>query len=207
LILPYCIVADPQVSAPASGVRQAAVEEIAHQDLRCFYSNFAQQPEAFTKEDALEFYATVEAFFDRVAVIPFRFPMLLESTEKLHEYLEEKSEAYASALHKLRDLVQMELRVTAATSTPASKPSGKQYMTTRLAQKQALNAVAVAARSVLEELSSDWRQRETREGLRCYALVARARIREFQERAQALAPGDEVRILVSGPWPATEFIE
>lgn len=207
MILPYCIVADPQVSAPASGVRQAAVEEISHQDLRCFYSEFAQQPEAFTKEDALQFYATVEAFFNRVAVIPFRFPTLVESTEKLHEFLEEKSEPYASALHKLRDLVQMELRVTMATSAPASKPSGKEFMTTRLAQKQALNAAAVGARSALQELGSGWRQRETREGVRCYALVARARIREFQERAQALAAGGEVRILVSGPWPATEFLD
>lgn len=180
---------------------------MTYQDLRCFYSNFAQQPEAFTKEDALQFYATVQAFFDRVAVIPFRFPTLLESAEKLHEFLEQKSEAYVAALHRLRDSVQMELRVTVGTSAAASEPSGKEYMTTRLVQKQVLDAAAIGLRSALEELSSDWRRREAREGLRCYALVARARIKEFQEQARSLAFGDEVRILVSGPWPATEFLE
>jgi Gas vesicle synthesis protein GvpL/GvpF len=207
LILPYCIVADSEVSAPTSGVQRMAVEELTRNGLRCFYSTLAQRPESFTQDDALLFYATVQAVFEQVAVIPFRFPTLLEAKPQLEEFLVGKAQDYTAALAELRDFVQMELRILPQSGEPVSSTSGKDYMTQRLKSKQALESAAGAARSAVADLCANWRQQETREALRCYALVARKNTAPFQEKMKAFATVEDVRVLVSGPWPATEFIE
>jgi hypothetical protein len=208
VILAYCIVADPQLSAPVAGVGQRPVQEITHERLRCFYSWFEEPPQQFNKEDALQFYATVEACFQHTAVIPFRFPTLVQSETELRQFVREKSAAYAAALDKLQNMVQMELRIASEPSlTPQKAPSGKQYLGQRVSRKQALEAAATAARSALRELARDWRQRETPEGLRCYALVARKDIPPFREKLKNLQAEKGLQTSVSGPWPAAEFIE
>lgn len=208
VILAYCIVRDHELSAPVTGVSRKPVKEIGYQGLRCFYSQFERQPERFTKENALEFHAAVQFVFRRAAVIPFRFPTIVKSEADLRQFLAEKVEAYAAALARLRNVVQMEVRiVTEEPGTSPKKPSGKQYMAQRLKKKQALEQAALAARTAAGELASDWRQRETQEGFRCYALVARDDISRFQGAMKSLPTGAELQILVSGPWPATEFIE
>lgn len=205
--MPYCVVADTKISRPATGVRQMVVEEMACQGLRCFYSEFQQRPENFTQQDALQFYGTVQAVFEKVAVIPFRFPTVLETKPQLTEFVEQKAREYGAALEKLRNFVQMELRIVPAAGDATPSTSGKQYMAQRLKSKKALELPASAARSAVAEICAEWRQQETREGLRCYALVARENIGRFQQKLATLSVEDNVRVTVSGPWPATEFIE
>ena len=206
LILPYCIVADSEVIAPASGVRHMAVEELACNHLRCFYSTLAQRPESFTQEDALLFYATVRAVFEKVAVIPFRFPTVLESKQQLAEFVQKKAEDYATALQKLRNFVQMEVRVAPASGARGPSISGADYMAQRLKHKQTLESAGAAARTSVAGMYVSWLQHETREGLRCYALVARKDAPQFEEKLKSFTAGAEVQVLVSGPWPATEFL-
>ena len=184
-----------------------AVEEMACGGLRCFYSEFHQRPESFTQQDALKFYATVQAVFAKAAVIPFRFPTVLEAKPQLAEFLEQKAQDYRAALERLRIFVQMELRLAPAASQETRSASGKEYMTRRLKNKKTLESLATAARSAVAGIHTDWRQQETREGLRCYALVKRDAVEQFQEKAKALRPAEDVRVVISGPWPATEFIE
>lgn len=207
LILPYCIIAETNVIAPKSGIRQTAVEELSYQGLRCFVSRFAEPPETFTKEDALRFYSTVRAVFDQAAVVPFRFPTLLESEERLQQFLEEKAADYHRALQRLKNSVQMELRILPTNEKATRETSGQQYMAQRLKTKQALEAAASLARAAAAGLYAEWKQHEGREGVRCYALVVRQNAPQFQEKLKSFVAGDDVRVFVSGPWPATEFIE
>ncbi|MCI0350254.1 MAG: GvpL/GvpF family gas vesicle protein [Acidobacteriales bacterium] len=207
MILPYCIIAESRINVPSSGVRQAAVLELTCDGLRCLYSAFSKQPESFNQEDALRFYATVQAVFDQVAVIPFRFPTVIETEQQLQAFLRENAPGYAAALHRLRDLVQMELRISPAEYAPAGSTSGTDYMTQRLHHKQRLEAAAEAARARVSDICVNWLRQETREGLRCYVLVDRQDVSQFEQRTKSLASGDDVRVSVSGPWPATEFIE
>lgn len=208
MILAYCIVRDRQLSSPVTGVSHKPVKEIGYQDLRCFYSQFERPPEHFTKENVLEFHAAVQSVFNRAAVIPFRFPTMVKSEADLREFIAEKAEAYTRALEKLRDVVQMELRIVSEKSgASARKPSGRQYMAERLQKKQALERAAQAARTAAGELATDWREHETQEGLRCYALVARDDIAGFQEAMKSLPATAGLQVTVSGPWPASEFIE
>ena len=207
MILPYCIVADSGVSPPVTGVREMAVEEMACRGLRCFYSKFQQRPENFTQEDAVDFYKVVQTVFEKAAVIPFRFPTMLEAKAQLDEFVQEKAQDYAAALERLSNFVQMELRIMPAATADTPSTSGKEYMAQRLKNKQELESAANTARSMLADIRLDWRQQETREGLRCYALVARNAVKPFQEKARTLAFAREIKVSVSGPWPATEFIE
>ena len=207
MILPYCIVADLSISAPASGVRERPVEELNQPGLRCFYSVFEARPESFNQNDALQFHSTVESFFRQTAVIPFRFPTMLESLEELRQFLEEKSEPYRAALERLRAAVQMELRVKLRSEPDSGTASGTQYLQARLAGKRALESAAAAAQKAAGELCLGWRQLEAGDGLRCYALIERERISEFLSRIESLAVADEVVMFAGGPWPATEFIE
>lgn len=183
------------------------VAEMACRGLRCFYSEFHKRPENFAQQDALKFYATVQAVFAKVAVVPFRFPTVLETKPQLAEFLDQKAQEYRAALERLRIFVQMELRIAPAASEETRSASGKEYMTRRLKNKKALESIASAARSAVAGIHADWRQQETRDGLRCYALVARDAVEQFQEKAKALRPAEDVRVVISGPWPATEFIE
>lgn len=188
-------------------MRQEAVLELTYNGLRCFYSVFTKRLERFNQEDALRFYATVQAVFEQVAVIPFRFPTVLESEEQLKKFLNEKALDYAAALNKLRDMVQMELRISPAESTAVPSTSGADYMAQRLKHKRSLESAADEARAAVPGICVNWLQQETREGLRCYALVTRGNVPQFEQRMTSLDTGNEVRMLVTGPWPATEFIE
>jgi hypothetical protein len=207
LILPYCIAADLNISAPATGVRDRPVQELNQEGLRCFYSVFESQPESFNQKDALQFHSTVESLFRQSAVIPFRFPTTLELLEELRQFLEEKSEPYRAALERLRTAVQMELRIKLRNEPDSSKASGTQYMQARLAGKRALESAAAAAQKTAGELCLDWQQREAADGLRWFALIERERISDFLSRIESLAVADEVVMFAGGPWPATEFIE
>src|SRR5262249_44849333 len=157
-------------------------------------STLAQRPENFTQEDALQFYGTVQRVFEHAAVIPFRFPTVLENKQQLNEFLASKAPGYGVALQKLRDLVQMELRILQVNAQVGSSTTGKEYMTERLRSKRTLESAAGEARSALDDLFADWRQHETREGLRCYALVARDALDRFQQIAKALRPAEDIRL-------------
>lgn len=207
LILPYCIVADSEVAAPLAGVRQTAVEETTCLGLRCFYSVFPERPESFTQEDAVRFYATVRTVFEKVAVIPFRFPTLLESKQQLEDFLQKKAQDYARALKQLQNFVQMEVRVMPASGTRVPSTSGTDYMAQRLEQKQTLESTGSVARTAVAGMYVSWLQHQTQDGLRCYALVARENAGQFQQKLATLSFEQDVRVSVSGPWPATEFIE
>jgi hypothetical protein len=198
------------VVAPARGVRDAQVEWLVESAVRCFFSclegSYASGSADTLKEDALRFHSVLHAIFAQAAVIPFRFPTVLEPDE-LRRFLAEGAAGYPDRLARLRDVVQMELRISSSAAAIASPPSGREYLLRRQAQAQAMAEAAAASRSAAGHLIQDWRERETRSGLRCYALVPRAEIGEFQARMGTLGALEGVTMVVSGPWPATEFLE
>jgi hypothetical protein len=149
----------------------------------------------------------MHGIFAQAAVIPFRFPTTLESEQELRTFLAAGAAGYLEALARLRDLIQMELRISVAPAASSSPSSGREYLQAREARARALADGAAAARAASRQLLQDWRARESRSGLRCYALVRRANVGEFEDLMRALVPPQGVTMVVSGPWPATEFLE
>jgi hypothetical protein len=230
VLLPYCIIASsaglvvsdvaPDI-VPKTGVRHARVEEVSHERLRCFYSRFEpEQLTAVTTEDALQFHAVVNAIFQQSAVIPFRFPTLVEGEAELEEFLRQHSSGYERALTELRDLVQMELLISVeappavATEPAAVERSGTKYLQSRRDAQQRLETAAEEAKTAAGELVQDWKVKSfvpsasstKMGGLRCYALIKRGAIEPVRQRMSKLTVGSGMKVHVNGPWPATEFM-
>lgn len=211
-LLAYCVM---EVAAaaekPASGVGGIEVEELQEGGLRCLFSGLASQ-EALSRlpavEAALAFHRTLQAVLTQATVIPFRFPTLVENEEELRRDLRENGSRYAEALARLREMVQMEVRISVPEGTRAAQQpaSGREYLLGRRAQAGVVANAAQQFRQATREWVEEWREHRTGEGVRCYALVRREAVAGFQEAAQALAasvPGARM----SGPWPPAAFLE
>ena len=207
-MLLYCMTeAETAVDRLPPGVGEAPVEALAAGGVLCFYSrvqNLTASAEGF-RADALRFHAVVRAILDRAAVVPFRFPALLETDLEIREFLASHAPAYLQDLRRLRGLVQMEVRIKAEDAFPEPQ-SGKEYMDARAAETRALQAHADAVVAAAGGLIAEWQARREACGLRGYALVRREQVAAFEQRVRALSPVQGASIMVSGPWPPSEFL-
>jgi hypothetical protein len=158
------------------------------------------------KASALQFHHVVSAIFAHAAVVPFRFPTLVADENELTSHLRAHAAEYRDALVRLRGMVQMEMRISHAASS-ASGESGTQYLRHRQERHAHLREAACNVRNATQLLVNDWRERETNKGWRCYALVARGQAGKFQEMVRSLEAPSGLQLKVTGPWPATEFIQ
>ena len=207
-LLPYCMVEEgPAISAPAHGVQSASVETISVPGLRAFYSQMESlvSDAATLKQSALEFHNVVSSLFQQTTVLPFRFPTLLADIEELASHLMANAELYRQDLKRLRGMAQMEVRITTGAGE-VNVASGTEYLRSRRARQAALRSMALEVRTQSQHLLSDWRERETKNGWRCYALINTSAANKFEEMVRCLNAPAGVQFGVSGPWPPTEFI-
>jgi hypothetical protein len=211
-LLVYCVLeAAAAVQEPARGVGGTQLEQLQEFGLCCFFSRFETREQLSripAVESALAFHQVLQAVLRHATLIPFRFPTLVENEGELRENLQENGPRYAQALGRLRDLVQMEIRISALKENGgASKAiSGSDYLRERKARAQTLASAVEQFRQATREWVADWREHQGPEGLRCYALVPRNAVTRFQQAAQALTPS-VAGARVSGPWPPAEFLE
>lgn len=201
--LPYCVVLTKAVvSLPATGVQGANVQPADIDELTVLYSELGIgqiTPQNF-QQSALEFHRVVHAAFSPAAVIPFRFPTWL-SADELANHVQKELTTYRSFLTKHADHVQMELRIAQASAASQPHATGTQHLRARAAQLHETDKAAQELKQLLAGEALDWRERDIPEGKRLYALVDRRAIADFRERLS----GHDLRL--SGPWPATEFLE
>jgi len=208
-LLVYCITETSAVNSPShSGVGRMAVESLEHDGLRCFVSESKSVSGKQVREDALIFHRVLNDIFQQAAIIPFRFPTILSDRPEVIAHLTEHSEEYASALSRLRDLVQMELRIQLKESSfeASAKPSGTEYLRNLQAMRAKLEMVAQEFRQVGAGWIKEWRQRESSHGIRCFALIDRTAVIDFQREIGNVPVQSELTARLSGPWPATQFL-
>jgi len=203
-LLAYCVTLDSEPTIPATGVIGAPVRTLQFQNLTCIYSPLIP-PQEFSQEDVLRFYAVLKSVFDQQAVIPFRFPTILQNETDLQGHLRAKYDAYSSDLQRLKDAVQMELRITTKPE-PVSGPSGTDYLRAKQQSLRTLEAVSQQAKGELSDFILEWKERPTESGLRCYALVRRSEVAKVRRRLDESNVAGSAKLLLSGPWPATEFL-
>ena len=212
MVLAYCILDSEKITTPpAAGVRGAAIETFSCDGLKCVISNHASLGQV-SHQDALAFHQVIENIFKQVALVPFRFPTLLNSGTELEEHLKAHATQYKEDLQRFKHLVQMELHIAEKKTEPAAgtSSSGTGYLQARSQRAQVIASVAEAARQALVALVEDWRElaplSASNPSLRCYALVARSSVHPFREKllSRSLPPG--ITMAISGPWPATAFM-
>jgi hypothetical protein len=157
----------------------------------------------------------VQAIFHQTAVIPFRFPTILETKSDLLRHMCEQKDTFREALVRLRNLVQMDIHLTHATASRSlvvnthklSETTGGQYLRHRQMQQRELADSAAPFRNLGDHLIRDSRERPSANGLRCFLLIDRNSVDEFKTRVASVRIGARVVARVSGPWPASEFVK
>ena len=208
-LLLYCVAEASAARNSGTGVASSLVACSEHSSLSIFYSE-NQSTESWLKSpvriSAKEFHRVQQELFRSAAIIPFRFPTILESHEKLRGHLSEHAARYRDLLHRFSNFAQMDIALTQAAS-PQAASSGGEYLRDRQARTHTLEQLAAEFRRKVGPLIADWRQRSTSNGLRCFALVERKRVEEFNERMKTASVSPGVGARVSGPWPVAAFLD
>ena len=209
-MLAYCIAdQQKQIDIPDTGVEGAPIRWIDMAVLRCFVSDFgAQMPRERVPDMVKVFNEVLQRIFAQTAVIPFRFPTIVESEAALREFVESRSAEYRSALHRLRDKVQMDVRIIMKPDQAERSPrSGKAYLQQRSALHREAQSILEEFRRVSHSVAEEWAQGDAPGGIRAFALIERSSLPIFLEKiAKVLVPAG-ISARVTGPWPPSEFME
>jgi len=177
--------------------------------LRCFFSDFtAHLPQEPAPEMVKAFNRVLQRIFAQTAIIPFRFPTVVESEDVLRHFVERRSAEYHNALRRLRDKVQMDVRITVKPGAPETAlQSGKNYLEQRRERYRQAQSILEEFRRASHSLAEEWIQRDNASGIRGFALVDRSSLPVFLEKiAQVLTPAG-ISARITGPWPPSEFVE
>lgn len=148
-------------------------------------------------------------FLARYLNLALSFPSastIFDNEEQLIQRLQEQASEYAALLDKFRELAQMEIRIT---NPEIKKPieSGTRYLKLRQASTAVIDKFTAEIRATLSQLSQDWRQRSSKDGVRAFALIHRNQLADFRNIMRDTPVPGELKVRVSGPWPVSEFIE
>lgn len=208
-LLLYCVADSFAQLNSQTGVRGSAVSASEHSGVKVFYSENTT-PEVWLREPlrscARQFHGVQQELFRAGAIIPFRFPTILESCDKLREHLDLRSAEYKSLLRRFANSVQMEVTLALAKAPPATS-SGADYLRKRQARTHLLDQFASNLQNLAAPFAKDWRQRSLSNGLCCFALVQREQVGEFNEKMKTISVPEELSARISGPWPVAEFLD
>jgi Gas vesicle synthesis protein GvpL/GvpF len=210
-VLAYCITEQKsQIDVPPGGVEAAPIKTIDAGTLRCFASDFAtRMPDEPVPEMVKAFHAVLQRIFSQTGIIPFRFPTIVENDETLRKFVLSRSAEYASALRRLRNKVQMDIRVTlmSAGAPESSQRSGKSYLEGRRAQHHKVQSILTEFRRVSNMLAENWVERDSASGIHGFVLLDRSSLPVFLEKIGRVRTPAGVSARITGPWPPSEFVE
>lgn len=214
LVLAYCIAEGQiQIDTPRSGVEEAPVRGIEAGVLRCFVSDFGSPvPDEPIPEMVKAFNQVLQRIFAQTAIIPFRFPTIVESEDALRRFIDSRSAEYSSALQRLRNKVQMDLRISVnpgggAAGSSCQCQSGKNYLEDKRARYQQAQSILEEFRRVSDSLAEKWVQGDTPSGIRGFALVDRSSLPAFLDKIGRVLTPAGVSARITGPWPPSEFVK
>src|SRR5581483_886806 len=217
-LLAYCLSELVSVNPPQAGVGGLRVEALEQEGVRCFYSQSSTRDQILglpARQTALAFHDVVHQIFRQIAVIPFRFPTMLEEMAEVGRHLEERGSAYRQDLARLRNLVQMEIYLSLADSADThlltqpkmpGKGGGTQYLQVRQSENRRLSDSAAIFQQAACMLNRGWKDRASGRGQRCFILVERNAVSEFKTVVLQVRVLSGIAARISGPWPASEFV-
>jgi hypothetical protein len=176
-----------------------------------------------------------EAVVERVAavkgaaVVPMKLFTMFSSPARAQAELSAKGEEIAAVLKRIRGCREWGVRVTRSVAPPSAKPrtapaaSGTAFLTARKqardaareGQRRAAEAAEVTFAS-LARLARDAHRREPPEGATTPPLVdaaflvsdgRQARFKAAVRRAARLCRGADAALVLTGPWPAYNFVQ
>jgi len=210
-ILLYCITTESASADVGPGVAGLPVLRRREAGLDALFSQNTSAENwtgASLKQSAREFHNVLQRAFAAHAIVPFRFPTLMDGEDELVIHLRQNAAEYSAQLKKFENSVQMDISI--ASLEPhfaASHTSGAEYLRTRQKQADELHAVAKQIQEVAKETAQSWSDRPSSNHLKLFALVNRSSLGGFRERLKKISVPPNCSVRVSGPWPVTEFLE
>lgn len=209
----YGICDRPQLAPPRlPGLEDAPLEALSEGGLVAVFTRHAGNVNAPVPDALWAHERVVESLMDERTVVPMRFGSTVAGEDALRCLLAERRDSIAAALGRLRDRVELSVRVLeeAPAATVHASRSGREYLVARLQDSQRTDLAAATLHEPLSVLSCAAVRQSPRspgELLRSAYLVDRAGVPEFCARVQDLQDAHrEMAILCTGPWPAYSFV-
>jgi hypothetical protein len=189
-----------------TGLEGAPLKRLDRGDLCAVFSVHAGPPPEPSAEALWAHESVVEALLRDRAVLPMRFGTLLAAPRELVSLLATREAAFARLLDRVRDRVELSVRVIGEPADKAPASDGTGY----LARKLEASREAELVHAPLAELAEDSRRGAGRAGnllAASYLLENRgverfvAEVRRLQDRNPSL------EVVCTGPWPAYSFVE
>lgn len=191
------------------GLDGLAVECLRVEDIDAVFSHRASAPSRETlRQDAIAHGAVVEALTTQAAAVaPVRFGALLPDEAALAESLRERLPALRSAFDRVRDCVEVSVRVQDRLALPHEPAeTGAGYMRRRAAAVSRWRRVVDELHAPLADLARDSRLDRER-GVAAY-LVPATRIEEIRAVVERFAGEHaDVSVVCTGPWAPFSFVE
>jgi hypothetical protein len=210
VVFAYCVAEQQsQIDLSIRGVEGAPVNSIDAGVLRCFLSDCSgRTADELRPEMVTAFNRVLQRIFSQTAIIPFRFPTIVESEEVLRHFVDSRCAEYAHALERLRNKVQLDVRITLkpGNAPETSLQSGRSYLDEKRGRYQQAQSTLEEFRRVSDSCGVEWIERDTSSGIRAFALVDRYSLPVFLKKiARVITPAD-ISARVTGPWPPSEFV-
>lgn len=194
------------------GVAGAPVQTIEAGGLLCFYSEYPTVPANNTRDLALQFHSVVNHIFGNRDIIPFRFPTLLHSREEITSEIGKRAAEYRDDFERIRGRLQIEIRICSRASKEEGAlgggvKSGAEYLRSRSKRGLELTSVSERLRAAAADLIERWRERQSSDHLRCFALIPRGAFPRLQTALAVVDIPAHLLVRLSGPWPPTEFLK
>src|SRR5690242_4532054 len=176
-LLAYCILENvSEIKIPVSGVQRQRIFPIAHQGVKCLLSQFnaatAVNNESL-QDCALNFNRVLKDIFEQTAIIPFRFPTLVNEEQDIATYLQEHESELSLSLKRFQGMAQMEIHARSENTRREQHQSGRTYLRERQRQLATMEKLFSDFRKALGPLVEEWRIRESADRVRCYVLIRR----------------------------------
>jgi hypothetical protein len=182
-------------------------------------------------QEVVRYARVVEAFSRQGTVIPMRYGCCLSTEGAIKEFLGQRQELYRQTLERLRDCVEMGVRVLPRRQIGACKtehppqprfarsdPSGVAYLAARWAEFKdrdlATQECARMADRLRAGLGGLFRESVVEAGslggqsvVSAFFLVPREQIDRFREAFASLCSSHQASVLLTGPWPPYNFVQ
>ena len=208
MLLLYCMIPDDASLRchAVSGVGGAEMNEVAKSGVRYFYSEW--RPANGTEElrqQAVEFHRANQKILERATLIPFRFPTHVSNETDLAALMETHSGVYAQELSRLNGMVQMKVTIEGSAHAHTPVTSGTEYLRQRQVANAPMETALEDLQQALTNLVTATKRARRGNASVLFLLIERGRIEAFRSAIAGL--GDmPVRVVSSGPWPPSEFV-
>jgi hypothetical protein len=210
-LLLYCIAKPGDLlNVSPWGVSDIPLSRLDCSDLAIFFSQ-SSAPEPWLRtplrDSALQFHRVLLDIFKSTAIIPFRFPTILEDQKALTEHIDHHAEEYNALLKRFADKAQLELRVSFSSPNAPGSGSGTEFLQERQKRRKALEKFSAALELTTRTAGAEWRERRLNSGFRGFVLLERSQATGFKHAVADIPVPLELDARLSGPWPVTEFLD